>query len=103
MDRAAGTYERLRVDFPHEAQYVVPLAYRKRVLFTWNLRELHHFVSLRSARQGHPSYRRIAQGVYEKLRHAEPFLAEFIRVDVNDYQMARPGEWREHGERAAHR
>jgi thymidylate synthase ThyX len=91
MDQAAEAHARLAAEYPEEAQYVVPLAFRKRVLFTWNLRALHNFFSLRSARQGHVSYRRIAWQVYEALERAEPFLAEFIRVDRKDYAMTRPG------------
>ncbi|HTE18371.1 MAG TPA: FAD-dependent thymidylate synthase, partial [Armatimonadota bacterium] len=91
METAAVAYARLAGEHPEEAQYVVPLAYRKRVLFTWNLRALHHFISLRSARQGHISYRRIAQQVYEELARAHPFLARFVRVDMEEYEMARPG------------
>jgi thymidylate synthase ThyX len=91
MARAAEAYEELADRYPEEAQYVVPLAFRKRVLFTWNLRELHHFISLRSARQGHISYRRIAWQVYEALEQAYPFLAKFIRVDLDSYELARPG------------
>src|SRR5262249_22173551 len=89
MERAGRSYERLAGDLPYEAQYAVPLAYRKRALFTWNLRELHHFVSLRSARQGHAAYRRVAQEVYHELERAQPFLARFIRVDSTDYDLAR--------------
>lgn len=91
MEQAAAAFQALSAEHPEEAQYVVPLAFRKRVLFTWNLRALHHFISLRSARQGHISYRRIAWAVYEELARVEPYLAEFIRVDRQDYAMARPG------------
>lgn len=91
MAVAAEAHRALAERSAQEAQYVVPLAYRKRVLFTWNLRALHHFISLRSARQGHISYRRIAQQVYAELERAHPFLARFIRVDMDDYDMARPG------------
>jgi thymidylate synthase ThyX len=91
MVRAAEAYAELAPANPDVAQYVVPLAYRKRVLFTWNLRELHHFISLRSARQGHISYRCVAQQVFRELERAHPFLASFVRVDMDDYEMARPG------------
>jgi len=91
MEQAAAAFGQVAAEYPEEAQYVVPLAFRKRVLFTWNLRALHHFISLRSARQGHISYRRIAQDVYRELQRAHPFLAEFIRVDLDNYTMARPG------------
>ncbi len=72
-----------------EAQYVLPLAYRVRVLFTWNLRELFHFIQLRSAKQGHFSYRRIAQQVYAEIERVHPALARYIRVDHADYQLGR--------------
>lgn len=91
MQRAAGAYTEVAAADADAAQYVVPLAYRTRVLFTWNLRALHHFISLRSARQGHPSYRRIAQEVHAELERVCPFLAGFIRVDRTDYELARPG------------
>ena len=34
----------LSEDFPDEAAYIVPLAYRKRTLFKCNLRELYHLI-----------------------------------------------------------
>ena len=89
MERARSAYQTISGEFPREAQYVLPLAYRQRVLFTWNLREIHHFVSLRSAKQGHASYRSIAQQVYRELERVHPLLAKYIRVDLADYALAR--------------
>ncbi len=89
MERAGSAYQAISVQRPREAQYVLPLAYRQRVLFTWNLRELHHFVSLRSAKQGHASYRSIAQQAYRELERVHPLLARYIRVDLADYTLAR--------------
>lgn len=89
MAKAAATYRHLSQEFPLEAPYVLPLAYRIRVLVTWNLRELFHFVQLRSARQGHFSYRAIAQDVYREIARVHPLLARYIRVDLADYPFAR--------------
>ncbi len=89
MTRAREAYRVIAADFPGEAQYVLPLAFRKRVLFTWNLREIHHFVELRSAKQGHVSYRHIAQQVFKELERVHPLLAKYIRVDLEDYALAR--------------
>ncbi len=89
MQRAADAYEQIGRAQPHAAPYVLPLAYRCRVLITWNLRELHHFVQLRSAKQGHVSYRRIAQDVYRALDAHHPLLARYIRVDLEDYGLGR--------------
>jgi thymidylate synthase ThyX len=89
MGRAAEAYDRIAEAFPLEAPYVLPLAYRIRVLFTWNLRELFHFIQLRSAKQGHVAYRRIAQQVYREIERVHPALARYIRVDLADYQLGR--------------
>ena len=89
MVQAADAYNRIAEEYPLEAQYVLPLAYRIRVLFTWNLRELFHFIQLRSAKQGHFSYRRIAQQVYAEIERVHPALARYIRVDHADYQLGR--------------
>jgi thymidylate synthase ThyX len=89
MQRAATAYEQIGQVQPHAAPYVLPLAYRCRVLITWNLRELHHFVQLRSAKQGHVSYRHIAQDVYRAIEAHHPLLARYIRVDLEDYGLGR--------------
>jgi thymidylate synthase ThyX len=89
MERASIAYDAISKVYPAEAAYVLPLAYRTRVLFTWNLRELHHFISLRSARQGHAAYRRIAQDTWKALHAVHPLMAGYIRVDMNDYELAR--------------
>ncbi|MBW2963714.1 FAD-dependent thymidylate synthase [Candidatus Woesearchaeota archaeon] len=72
-------------EFPKEAQYVIPLAFKKRTLYTWNLRELHHFIKLRSSAQGHTSYRKIAQICFEEIEKIHPSLARYIRVNKKDY------------------
>jgi thymidylate synthase ThyX len=89
MARAAATYQQLAGSSPHIAPYVLPLAYRCRVLITWNLRQMYHFVQLRSAQQGHASYRQVAQAVYQALASTHPLLAHYMRVDLHDYALAR--------------
>lgn len=89
MTRAAEVYQHLAPTYPYIASYVLPLAYRCRVLITWNLREIYHFVQLRSAKQGHTSYRRIAQEIYHLLARHHPLLAQYMRVDLEDYALGR--------------
>jgi thymidylate synthase ThyX len=89
MARAAEAYQHLAVAYPHLAPYALPLAYRCRVLITWNLREMYHFVQLRSAKQGHASYRRLAQEVYRAVAQRQPLLARYMRVDLQDYGLGR--------------
>jgi thymidylate synthase ThyX len=91
QEAVGGVYDPwLTLDgYPLEAQYAVPLAYRVRTLWTLNLRELFHVIELRSSRQGHPSYRRIAQGLYRTASSVHPWLKDLIRVDLGDYVLAR--------------
>jgi len=90
MARAAQTYSRLHeAGLAHEAAYALPLATRIRALFTWNLREVTHFIELRSARQGHPSYRKIAQEVYHAVAAAHPLIARYMRPNLKTYALTR--------------
>ncbi|MCI0479712.1 FAD-dependent thymidylate synthase [Candidatus Uhrbacteria bacterium] len=85
LDEAALLHDALVADgFGTEATYVVPMAYRRRMLVGWNLRELFHFIELRSGKKGHPSYRRIAQELWRTIQETHPLLAAFIRVDLSD-------------------
>jgi thymidylate synthase ThyX len=90
MDQARESYALIaKAGFPNEAAYVLPLAYRVRTVFTANLRELFHFIELRSSRQGHPSYRKIAQQVWEETAKVYPAIAEHIRVNMKQYALTR--------------
>lgn len=82
MHSAKKLFDSMRKEMPFEAQYCVPLAFKKRVLFTWNLRELWHFIKLRSGKAGHESYRRIAQQCYFELKEKHPLLAKYLSVDL---------------------
>jgi thymidylate synthase ThyX len=84
MQKAADLYQKVYSEFPSEAQYIIPFAYRKRVLITWNLRELFHFIPLRSSQKGHISYRRVAQACWYKLKEIHPLFAKYIKVDLTD-------------------
>jgi thymidylate synthase ThyX len=91
LERADEAWSEIAPERPWEAQYVVPLAYRLRAMWQMNLRELFHLVELRSAREGHPSYRRIAQHVYRTASKALPWIQDLVRVDLNDYELTRKG------------
>jgi len=90
LDKAAETTELISQDLAIAAQYVVPFAYRVRWRIKLNLREVYHFVELRSGRQGHPSYRAIAQDMYRCIRDVHPTLvAPMHFVDLDDYALER--------------
>ena len=83
MNKATEAYKEISKEFLKEAQYLIPLAFKKRLLFTCNLRELFHFIKLRSTKQGHISYRKIAWQMYELIKEKQPLLAKYIEVDLS--------------------
>lgn len=74
LEAAALAHRELAEVDPDEAQYVVPLAYRRRFLLTMNLREAYVFVRLRSRVQGHESYREVARAVKREIERVHPSL-----------------------------
>jgi thymidylate synthase ThyX len=64
MARSAALYETLADRFPVEAGYAVCLAYRVRFVLDLNARSAMHLIELRSAPQGHPAYRTVAQEMH---------------------------------------
>ncbi len=90
MREADLLYRKLLSISPEVAQYAVPFAYRVRWYMKLNLREAYHLIELRSSRQGHPDYRRIAQSMYYQIKEVHPILAEGMKfVDLNDYDLER--------------
>jgi thymidylate synthase ThyX len=62
MDRSAELHEQLvAAGFKDVAPYAVVMAYRVRFYMDMNAREAMHVIELRTAPQGHPSYRRVCQ------------------------------------------
>ena len=70
-DHAMAVSERLHDDllptFPAQAPYAVALAYRIRYVMQMNAREAMHLTELRSAPQGHPTYRVVAQQMHRQI------------------------------------
>jgi thymidylate synthase ThyX len=57
------------------AQYAVAMAYRVRFYMDMNAREAMHLVELRSAPQGHPTYRLVAQRMHDLIAGVHPAIA----------------------------
>ena len=90
LGQAADTYHALQsAGFSNEAPYALPLAYRVRTHATMNLRELFHFIELRTGRGGHPSYRKIALQVFEEVQRVYPSIAAYIRPNKSVFSLTR--------------
>ena len=84
MQRAAAAAARIRaarVPEPEEsAQYVFPLACRKRSLFKMDFAEVVYISELRTTPAGHFSYRNVAYAMYQAVARRHPSLAGYFRV-----------------------
>jgi thymidylate synthase ThyX len=69
----------------YSAQYLLPLAYKKRTLFKMDFAEVLYISELRTTPAGHRSYREVAYGMYEAAAKRYPSLAKYFRVtDVRE-------------------
>jgi thymidylate synthase ThyX len=68
MARSADLYaELVAAGLKDTASYAVAMAYRVRFYMDMNAREAMHVIELRTAPQGHPSYRRICQAMHRAI------------------------------------
>ncbi len=84
MDQALAAIESLsRSQCPEaaeNAQYLIPLGFRKRTLFKMDFAEAVYISELRSGPAGHFSYRNVAYAMFEEVRKKYPALAGYFRV-----------------------
>ena len=57
------------------APYALCLGYRIRYVLDLNAREAMHLIELRSGREGHPTYRAVAQAMHERIADVHPAVA----------------------------
>jgi thymidylate synthase ThyX len=76
LEASRGEYERLLgAGLSELAPYALSLAYRIRYTLDLNAREAMHLIELRSGREGHPSYRAVAQAMHERIAAIHPGVA----------------------------
>jgi thymidylate synthase ThyX len=70
-------FERLEAEGLGEAApYALCLGYRIRYVLDLNAREAMHLIELRSGREGHPTYRAVAQAMHERIAAVHPAIAQ---------------------------
>ncbi|MGI9020952.1 MAG: FAD-dependent thymidylate synthase [Solirubrobacterales bacterium] len=69
-------FERLEGEgLAEAAPYALCLGYRIRYVLDLNAREAMHLIELRSGREGHPTYRAVAQAMHERIADVHPAVA----------------------------
>ncbi len=86
MDAAARAYEAIAEVSADAAAYVVPNAFKRRVLAVLNLREAFHFLRLRAAPNAHFSMRRLAYRMAEEIAAVHPTLAAFLNLPAGSWE-----------------
>jgi thymidylate synthase ThyX len=100
MDESAELWESLRsAGLGAVAPYAVAMAYRVRFYMDLNAREAMHVIELRTAPQGHPAYRRVAQQIYRLIAEEAGHRALAGAMRFADLSGAERGRWE--AERAA--
>jgi thymidylate synthase ThyX len=105
LEISRNEYERLAAAGLDElAPYALCLAFRIRYVLDLNAREAMHLVELRSGREGHPTYRAVAQAMHEQIAAVHPGVAAAMRFvdDSTEPRLERMmSEIRTHRKRAA--
>jgi len=86
LEAVVPAWRELAGEDPANAQYVIPLAFRKRFLMRMNFREAYQFVRLRSRVQGHESYRRVAWAVKDEITRVHPELGALIPCERDEVE-----------------
>jgi thymidylate synthase ThyX len=76
LEISRAEYDRLATaGMADAAPYALCLGYRIRYLLDLNAREAMHLIELRSGREGHPTYRAVAQAMHERIASVHPAIA----------------------------
>ena len=76
LELSRSEFERLEAaGLAEAAPYALCLGYRIRYLLDLNAREAMHLIELRSGREGHPTYRAVAQAMHERIASVHPAIA----------------------------
>jgi thymidylate synthase ThyX len=105
LEISQNEYERLAAAGLDElAPYALSLAFRIRYVLDLNAREAMHLVELRSGREGHPTYRAVAQAMHEEIAAVHPGVAatmKFVDTETEPRLERMMSELRTHRKRAA--
>jgi thymidylate synthase ThyX len=76
LEISRAEFQRLAdAGMPDAAPYALCLGYRIRYILDLNAREAMHLIELRSGREGHPTYRAVAQAMHERIASVHPAIA----------------------------
>jgi thymidylate synthase ThyX len=80
LEASRAEFDRLEAaGLAEAAPYALCLGYRIRYVLDLNAREAMHLCELRSGREGHPTYRAVAQAMHERIAAVHPAVAAAMK------------------------
>ena len=80
LEVSRAEFDRLEgLGLAEAAPYALCLGYRIRYILDLNAREAMHLCELRSGREGHPTYRAVAQAMHERIGDVHPAIAAAMK------------------------
>ncbi len=90
MAEVKALYDRMYMELPDEAQYVVTFGFKSRWSYSFNARQAFHLIELRTSPQGHEDYRRLTQDIYRAIDKVHPTIASYIEyVNLKRFELGR--------------
>lgn len=92
IDDSFGLYKKIidKSNDYHTAQYVLIAGTRCNYTMNVNLRELDHYLSIRTMPAAHEEIRQVCQDIYIALKTVHPNIARLLEfVDLNEYNIGR--------------
>jgi hypothetical protein len=86
MENVITAYKTISEAYPTEADYLLPNAFRRRLLMSLNFRELVTMTKLRISENGHFAYRAFTIHLLEKFKEHYPLLGKLLPVVDESYQ-----------------
>ena len=90
MGKTKQAFDKIRVKYSEQGQYLVNFAFNYSYFIKLNLREACHLIELRTVPQGHIDYRQVAQQMFMEIKRVHPNLSKIIKfVDLKEYDLER--------------
>ncbi|GEM_PF-2100430 len=89
MDGITARIHTLAESFAEESRYLIPFAFLQKVRVQFDVRQMAYFCELRSAPEGHFSYRDIAIRMGQTLQELAPNFAKYVRITKDSVFLGR--------------
>ena len=92
ITKSKELYEKLEASFPHLKEYSLLFGHNIRYSMTMNVRQAFHLIELRTAKQGHISYRKVCMKMHDQIKdiagHSN-FYELMNFTDHEEYELQR--------------